>query len=59
MSDKIAKHIAYIERKRSHKVTLKPWKSQFFECRKIADTPALNKDGLWVKQEFMTELRGE
>jgi hypothetical protein len=27
----------------------KPWKSQFFECREIAKTPALNHAGFWDK----------
>ncbi len=57
MNDKQAKHLAYIERKRSVKVTLKPWKSQFFTCKKIADTPPLNTEGFWVKREYMKELR--
>jgi len=57
MNDKQAKHIAYINRKRNIKVTLKPWKSQMFECKKIASEPSLNTEGFWVKQEFMKELR--
>lgn len=28
---------------------IKSWKRQFFECKKIADTPPLNKKGFWDK----------
>ena len=31
------------------KSKIKPWKRQFFECKKIADMPPLNKKGFWDK----------
>lgn len=32
-------------------IKLKPWKKQFFECKKIGPTPPLNKEGFWEKPE--------
>ncbi len=30
---------------------LKHWTKQFFECKKIAEEPALNREGFWKKKE--------
>lgn len=29
----------------------KHWTKQFFECKKIAEEPVLNREGFWKKKE--------
>jgi hypothetical protein len=31
--------------------SFKHWTKQFFDCKKIAEEPALNREGFWKKKE--------